>query len=342
MPRPGGDREPARRSGVAPMPSPRQFSASPPSRTPPPPSLRPSHRVARDPAVGAREPSLTPGASRAQQETPVAEGVTVTIMFTDLVGSTRLALRLGDRRWLPILIGHEELVQRHARAHEGSVLKSQGDGFMLAFPSARAGLRCAISMQQDLAARSEGPRAYGLQMRIGLHTGEALRRGSDFHGRCVVLAARLAQHARSEEILVSSVVRDLVRGVDETEFDGGRELRLEGFPEAEWAFAVRWGAGRAPHERSRRRHKTGGQPSPRTGRRRCPGWPGNPWNVEGSLAHEDGSSPGFQSPGSIRQRSPTCARGTKPVNDEVPHEVLVVRSQPAEPAERPPRWDLLR
>jgi hypothetical protein len=98
---------------------------------------------------------------------------TATILFTDIEGSTQLTERLGDREWMTLLRQHNEIVREQSAKYSGFEVKSQGDGFMLAFASARDAVRCAIGIQRALAERH--PEADELRVRIGLHTGEPVR-----------------------------------------------------------------------------------------------------------------------------------------------------------------------
>jgi class 3 adenylate cyclase len=134
---------------------------------------------------------------------------TVTLLFSDIEGSNGLTERLGDERWMELLGVHNTIVRAQLDEHGGYEVKSQGDGFMVAFPTARQAVMCAIDIQRALlrrAARSDFP----VRVRIGIHTGEAIHRQGDFFGRSVVLAARIAAHAQGGGILISSLARDLV------------------------------------------------------------------------------------------------------------------------------------
>jgi eukaryotic-like serine/threonine-protein kinase len=163
---------------------------------------------------------------------------TVTILFTDIEDSTALNERLGDERWLEVLRAHNAVVRDCIREHGGYEVKSQGDGFMIAYPSAIEGLRCAVEMERHLAdARDIGE---PLRVRIGLHTGEAIREGDDFYGRSVTLAARLGERADGGQILASSIVRDLASGSDGFAFEEIGELELKGLRGRERVFAVDW------------------------------------------------------------------------------------------------------
>src|SRR5207247_9501139 len=116
---------------------------------------------------------------------------TVTIMFSDIVGFSAMTERLGDERVQEILHTHCAIVRELIAVHGGFEVKTQGDGFMIAFPSARRGLRCAVAIQRAMAAYDEHAEAPG-GLRIGLHTGEVTKDGSDFFNRSVLVAARIA------------------------------------------------------------------------------------------------------------------------------------------------------
>jgi|tagenome__1003787_1003787.scaffolds.fasta_scaffold20954352_2 class 3 adenylate cyclase len=170
-------------------------------------------------SVAAERPSLRPAA---------APDGTVTILFTDIEGSTALNERLGDVRWLELLRIHNRLVRDQVHAFNGFEVKSQGDGFMLAFPSARRAIQCARAIQDaiahDLGDHPDGP----IRVRIGLHTGEAIREESDFYGRNVVVAARIADQAQGGEILASAVVKELAESSGDVTFEDPREVELAG------------------------------------------------------------------------------------------------------------------
>jgi class 3 adenylate cyclase len=162
---------------------------------------------------------------------------TATILFTDIEGSTELTERVGDREWMALLAEHNEIVRAEAAKHSGFEVKSQGDGFMLAFSSARDALRCAIGIQRSLADRDSGPE---LRVRIGLHTGEPVREADDFYGKAVILAARIASEARGSEILVSSLLRELTESSGEFTFEAPTHAKLKGLSGTYRLSAVRW------------------------------------------------------------------------------------------------------
>jgi class 3 adenylate cyclase len=153
---------------------------------------------------------------------------TVTILFSDIEGSTALNERLGDMRWLELLRAHNSTLRDQVKAGGGFEVKAQGDGFMIAFPSARRAILCARAIQEaiarDLGDHPDGP----VRVRIGLHTGEAIREESDFYGKNVVVAARIADEARGGEILASAVVKQLTESAGDIRFEDGREVELAG------------------------------------------------------------------------------------------------------------------
>ena len=179
---------------------------------------------------------------------------TVTIMFSDIGGFSALTERLGDERAQEVLHAHSAVLREQVALHGGFEVKAQGDGFMIVFGSARRALLCAIATQRAMAAY-DGYTGVPVRLHIGLHTGEAIKEGHDFFGRSVIVAARIGATARSGEILVSSLVRELTEGTAEFLFDGGREVGLKGLSGRHQLLGVRWETGT---ERSREREPPGG------------------------------------------------------------------------------------
>jgi class 3 adenylate cyclase len=182
-----------------------------------PPTVASLDRVAA--SVEAERPNLRAAA---------APDGTVTLLFSDIQGSTELNERLGDTRWLDLLRAHHRIVRGQVQAYGGFEVKVQGDGFMVAFPGARRAVQCARAIQDAIGAEfdqhSDGP----VLVRIGLHTGEVLKEQEDFYGKNVVLAARIAEQARGGEILASAVVRELAESGGDINFDDAREVQLKG------------------------------------------------------------------------------------------------------------------
>jgi class 3 adenylate cyclase/tetratricopeptide (TPR) repeat protein len=165
---------------------------------------------------------------------PGAPEGTVTVLFTDIERSTALLEQMGDKSWTAALSEHDRLVRQQVLAHRGFEVKSVGDGFMVAFSSARRAISCAIAIQRTIP--SDSP----MGVRIGLHTGEAVRRGSDFFGKTVVLAARIAGIARAGEILISSLLYELVASSGDFIVGAGREVRLKGLTGTYVVHEVDW------------------------------------------------------------------------------------------------------
>jgi class 3 adenylate cyclase len=169
-----------------------------------------------------------------------APGGTVTIMFSDIEGFTSLIERLGDRAAMEVLHEHNDIVRGQVAVWGGYEVKAQGDGFMLAFSGVHKGLHCAVGIQRALAARNRQRPDIPVQVRLGLHTGEAIREGSDFVGGAVVLAARITQQAKGGQVLVSSVLKDLCDLSGEFQFGDGQDVFLKGLSESRRLYEVAW------------------------------------------------------------------------------------------------------
>ncbi|NHA00391.1 adenylate/guanylate cyclase domain-containing protein [Nocardioides sp. W3-2-3] len=133
---------------------------------------------------------------------------TVTLFFSDIENSTPLNDRLGDSTWVKVLAAHDRVLRARIEKYRGQVVKTAGDGFMVAFRDAEAACRAALGIQRDLprdpTLRRHGP----IQVRIGIHTGQVVARDGDYFGRNVAMAARVADLARGGEVLVSDAVRE--------------------------------------------------------------------------------------------------------------------------------------
>lgn len=164
-----------------------------------------------------------------------ADRVLATVLFTDIVGSTELAARVGDRRWRDTLDGYYAAARRELTRFRGREIDTAGDGFFAAFDGPARAIRCA-------RATSEAVRELGIEIRVGVHTGECEVIGEKIGGIAVHIGARVAGRANVNEILVSSTVKDLVAGSGIQFEDRGVHV-LKGVP-GEWRlFAVAAGAG---------------------------------------------------------------------------------------------------
>jgi class 3 adenylate cyclase len=181
------------------------------------------------------EGEQAPAARAAPSREP---GGLVTILFTDVEGSTALTQRLGDARARDVLREHERIVREALQAHGGAEVKALGDGFMASFGSATRALECAIAMQRAFAAHSESAKE-PIRVRVGLNAGEPIAEAEDLFGTAVNLAARIAAQAQGGEIMASDVVRQLVAGKGFLFADRG-EVALRGFEDPVRLYEVRW------------------------------------------------------------------------------------------------------
>jgi class 3 adenylate cyclase len=150
---------------------------------------------------------------------PPPRRVLATVLFTDIVGSTKLASRLRDRRWRELLDTHDDVSRQTVEEFNGRLVETTGDGILATFDGPGRGIGCAAALRDQV-------RGIGLQLREGLHTGEVELRNDDVGGVAVHIAARVMDAARPGEILASRTVRDLVVGSDVVLEDRGtRQLR---------------------------------------------------------------------------------------------------------------------
>jgi predicted ATPase len=165
---------------------------------------------------------------------------TVTLMFSDMEGFTSMTERLGDHRAHEIVQDHNRIVREQLGAHEGYEVELQGDGFLLAFASARKAALCAIGIQRAFAAYNDGEHEQPIRVRIGLHTGETIKDADKFFGKAVIQACRIADQARAGEILVSSVLKTLVESSGDLPFRPAREVELKGLSGTHQLYGIDW------------------------------------------------------------------------------------------------------
>jgi class 3 adenylate cyclase len=171
---------------------------------------------------------------------PSALDGTVTVLFSDIEDFTSITERLGDLRAQDVLHAHNDIVRRAVVSTDGQEIKSQGDSFMIAFASARRALNCAVRMQLAFARWSNDRPDVPLRVRMGLHTGEAIREADDLFGRTVILASRIAAEAGGGQILVSSLLKELTESSGEFCFLPGREVALKGLSRPQVVHEVDW------------------------------------------------------------------------------------------------------
>ena len=156
--------------------------------------------------------------------------VLATVLFTDIVDSTRRAAEIGDRDWHALLDAHDAVVRAQLARFRGREVNTSGDGFLAMFDGPQRAIRCAMAIRDALGA-------LGIEVRAGLHTGECEVRGDDIGGIAVHIGARVSALAGPNDVLVSSTLRDLVIGSG-LEFEDRGAHELKGVP-GEWhLFAV--------------------------------------------------------------------------------------------------------
>jgi class 3 adenylate cyclase len=167
----------------------------------------------------------------AGEEAPsVPESVLATVMFTDIVGSTDHAARIGDRAWRDLLARHHAIVRRELSHYRGDERDTVGDGFFATFDGPARAIGAAVAIV-------DGVRTLGLEARIGIHVGECELHDDKIAGLAVNIGSRVASNAGSSEVLVSQTVRDLVAGSGIRFLDRGAH-ELKGIPGSWQLFAV--------------------------------------------------------------------------------------------------------
>jgi class 3 adenylate cyclase len=158
-----------------------------------------------------------------QRPAPPIDRVLATVLFTDIVGSTKLAAEIGDARWKQLLAEHDARSRAEIERHRGRFVDSQGDGLLATFDGPARAVRCA----QAIAAAI---RPLGLEIRAGAHTGEVELVGDRVQGIAVHIGARVSALAGTSEIVVSSTVKDLTAGSGLVFEDAGEHV-LKGVPD---------------------------------------------------------------------------------------------------------------
>lgn len=158
-----------------------------------------------------------------ERSDPIVDRVLATVLFTDIVDSTKTAERMGDKAWRDLLNAHDQVVRKQLQRFRGNEVKSLGDGFLVTFDGPARAIKCAHAI-------SDAVRQLGLAVRAGLHTGEVEMTENDVRGISVHLAARVAAMGSDRQVLVTRTVKDLVAGSGLTFSDFGTHT-LKGIPE---------------------------------------------------------------------------------------------------------------
>ena len=159
-----------------------------------------------------------------------SDRVLTTVLFSDIVGSTAQAVDFGDRQWRHVLDDHDHVVRSELNQYRGREINTTGDGFFAAFDGPARAVRCGVAI-------TEAVRRLGVEVRVGIHTGECEVRGADLSGIAVHIGARVAGLAAPGEVLVTSTVRDLVAGSG-LRFEQRGTHQLKGVPDDWNVFAV--------------------------------------------------------------------------------------------------------
>src|SRR4051794_36333632 len=185
----------------------------------------------------------------------------LTLMFTDVVGSTDLTHRVGDEIAQKAIESHRRIVREAIAKHGGREIDSIGDGFMIAFLSPRQAITCAVAIHKALEEHGCEHPAEDVRVRIGLNVGEVLERGGHPFGAAVNATQRVAGHAKGAQILVSDPVRHLAGTIPEVTFRDRGRFALKGFSERWRLYEVVWQPAR---------EKAPPKPKPVRARRRLP------------------------------------------------------------------------
>lgn len=194
-------------------------------------TIRASRRTRRARRRSGTDGAAQPGEGRTDGKSWIAA------MFTDIVGSTQLAERMGDDAWTTLIAEYRRMAQSIAEAHHGTVIGTQGDGLLLRFETPADAVRCAGALQRRFAAERDDGHPLP-PVRIGIHAGQAWAVDGDVLGQMVNLAARIAAIAGPDEVLVSEPVAD--HALPDVAFDDRGLQPLRGASTPRHLLALRW------------------------------------------------------------------------------------------------------
>jgi class 3 adenylate cyclase len=163
----------------------------------------------------------------------------VTLMLSDIADASAAAEQLGAERWEALLRDHHALVEQLVSHHDGQIVKRESDGFFASFNSAHAALHAAVELQRIFTGVAAGGERE-LALRVGLHSGFVISNPEQLMGRNVVLAARIAGHAKPGEILVSSNVKQYTESDPRFHFEERGEFHFKGLLGEHMVYALSW------------------------------------------------------------------------------------------------------
>jgi adenylate cyclase len=164
----------------------------------------------------------------------------LTLLFGEIANIGAIRAAQTRERVAALLDDQRMIVKRIASRHNAEIARAHEDGFMIVSDSAHAGLRCAIDVQRSFASASLDEASTALELRIGLHTGAVIGGGVDLYGRNVLLGARIASHARGNEIIVSAKVKEYTQSDPSFHFKARGEHHFKGLHGEHELFAVSW------------------------------------------------------------------------------------------------------
>ncbi|OEJ69598.1 adenylate/guanylate cyclase domain-containing protein [Magnetovibrio blakemorei] len=167
-------------------------------------------------------------------------GQPVTVLFTDIAGSTAMTQMLGDEGAQEVVRAHNRIVREALQGFSGKEIKHTGDGIMASFPSASAGVEAAMEMQRRTQAHNATDPEHVLGLKIGLNTGEPIAEDDDLFGSTVQLAARIVDKASAGQVLVSGSVHGLCQGKKDLKFERFADLDMKGFDESVTVYTALW------------------------------------------------------------------------------------------------------
>ncbi len=191
-------------------------------------------------AVARAVEQAPPPVAAAVQTAAEQDRGTITIVFSDIESSTERATSMGDSAWMKVLTAHNEIISRHVEKWGGTIVKNQGDGFMLTFNGARQALRAMMGVQSELDEFARENPEMGVRIRVGVHTGEVIAEDGDIFGKHVMLAARVGGLADGAEILVSSIVREIASARGDLEFGEPQVVPLKGISGDHTVYQFLW------------------------------------------------------------------------------------------------------